>query len=337
VRVPWEDLRASFGDFAVNGAGALSWLNEAGPFAAAPARAVLIAGSRERLRDSVEPILDPWTPGSHAATVSGVAFSSALLTVTLTMRQRKRAWVGSFRFRKSIKLGPGVRLNVSKTGVGVSAGVPGIRRSFHSSGRETTSVGLPGTGLGYVQTRSSGGKSTPAPAQQLATKPGLFAPKHEKEFYKALTAYLNGDTERARGLFRSASEKDTGSRARADDLLAGMLSMSAEKPNEAIPHLERVVSSEVELPDQLMTKDGFGGGIKLKVTERVTVEVEWDCRGRMGFARRCPRPRRVLPRARTRRGSDRSSATTRCDRRQPGDSLELVRPVRADRSVGRDR
>ena len=61
----------------------------------------------------------------------------------------------------------------------------------------------------------------------------------------------------------------------ADDLLAGMLSLSAEKPDEAIPYLEEVVSSEVELPDELMTKYGFGGGIKLNVTERVTVEVEW--------------------------------------------------------------
>jgi tetratricopeptide (TPR) repeat protein len=61
----------------------------------------------------------------------------------------------------------------------------------------------------------------------------------------------------------------------ADDLLAGMLSLSAEKPGEAIPHLEEVVSSEVELPDELMRKYGFDGGIKLKVTERVMVEVEW--------------------------------------------------------------
>ena len=165
-------------------------------------------------------------------------------------------------------------MNLSKTGLGVSMGVRGARRSFHSSGRETSSVGIPGTGLGYVETRSGGGRTTAAPAG-LAAKPGWFAPKHEKEFYKALQAYLQGDTEKARSLFRSASENDTGGRVLADDLLAGMLSLSAEKPDEAIPHLEEVVSSEVELPDELMTKYGFGGGIKLNVTERVTVEVGW--------------------------------------------------------------
>jgi tetratricopeptide (TPR) repeat protein len=189
--------------------------------------------------------------------------------------------VGSFRFRRSIKLGPGVRLNVGKTGLGVSMGVRGARRSFHSSGRQTASVGVPGTGLGYVYTSSGGSRTaasaesgTPAPAE-LATKPGWFAPKHEKEFHKALQTYLKGDTEKARELFRSASEKDEGGRVLADDLLAGMLSLSAEKPDEAIPYLEEVVASEVELPDELMTKYGFDGGIKLKVTERVTVEAEW--------------------------------------------------------------
>ena len=33
--------------------------------------------------------------------------------------------VMGFRFRKSVKLFPGVRVNFSKTGVGFSAGVPG--------------------------------------------------------------------------------------------------------------------------------------------------------------------------------------------------------------------
>jgi len=53
------------------------------------------------------------------------------------------------RFRKSISLIPGVRLNFGKTGMSVSTGVPGFRKTFHTSGRVTTSVGIPGTGLYY--------------------------------------------------------------------------------------------------------------------------------------------------------------------------------------------
>ena len=59
------------------------------------------------------------------------------------------------RFRRSIKLGKGVRLNVSKSGFGLSAGVRGARCSVHSSGRRTR---YPRSIL-----RSSGVNCTPAP------------------------------------------------------------------------------------------------------------------------------------------------------------------------------
>jgi hypothetical protein len=182
--------------------------------------------------------------------------------------------VGSIRFRRSIKLRPGVRLNVGKTGIGVSAGVRGARRTFHSSGRQTSSVGVPGTGLGYVQTKSAGKASSSEPPP-ITAKPGLFAPKHEKDFYKALQAYGKGDTEEARTLFESASAKDEGERVLADDLLAGIVNAASGKLDEAIPYLETVVSSEVELPDELITKYLSGGGIAVGVTERVKVAVEW--------------------------------------------------------------
>lgn len=57
------------------------------------------------------------------------------------------------RFRKSINLGKGVKLNISKESVGISAGVKGVRVSVNSKGRKTTSVSIPGTGLSYVSTK----------------------------------------------------------------------------------------------------------------------------------------------------------------------------------------
>lgn len=47
------------------------------------------------------------------------------------------------RFRKSVKIAPGVRLNIGKKSVGISAGVKGYRKSINSSGRVTTSIGTP--------------------------------------------------------------------------------------------------------------------------------------------------------------------------------------------------
>ncbi len=63
-----------------------------------------------------------------------------------------------FRFRKSFKVAPGVKLNLGKKSAGVSFGGKGFRTSVSSSGRKTTSVGVPGTGLSYVST--SGGSSS---------------------------------------------------------------------------------------------------------------------------------------------------------------------------------
>ena len=102
-----------------------------------------------------------------------------------------------FRMRKSMKIAPGVRLNVSKSGVGASVGGKGARVSAHSSGRRTTTVGsgiVPGV---YYQSSKGGGSprsdsGSQATAQQAVPpspkKPGMFAPKGEKELYKAIKA-----------------------------------------------------------------------------------------------------------------------------------------------------
>jgi hypothetical protein len=58
----------------------------------------------------------------------------------------------SLRFRRSFKILPGVRLNLTKRGVGTTIGGPLARVSINSNGDITKSIGLPGTGL-YWQDR----------------------------------------------------------------------------------------------------------------------------------------------------------------------------------------
>lgn len=53
-----------------------------------------------------------------------------------------------FRFRKSINLGSGFRLNLGKRGVGISAGIRGFRVGVNRRGTYG-SVGIPGTGMSY--------------------------------------------------------------------------------------------------------------------------------------------------------------------------------------------
>lgn len=73
-----------------------------------------------------------------------------------------------FRFRKSFKIAPGVRVNVGKKSIGISAGVKGARVSVNSSGRKTTTVGIPGTGLSYQKTEKIGGHAATDKHDQTA-------------------------------------------------------------------------------------------------------------------------------------------------------------------------
>jgi hypothetical protein len=54
----------------------------------------------------------------------------------------------SFRFQKRIKILPGLRLNVSKTGISWTVGTRGAGVTARD-GKLTGNAGLPGTGLSY--------------------------------------------------------------------------------------------------------------------------------------------------------------------------------------------
>lgn len=60
-----------------------------------------------------------------------------------------------FRYRKSINLGGGFRVNLSKSGVGYSFGGKGFRYTKKAGGGIRTTASIPGTGLSYVHDTSS--------------------------------------------------------------------------------------------------------------------------------------------------------------------------------------
>lgn len=85
-----------------------------------------------------------------------------------------------FRFQRRIKIAPGLRLNVSTGGLGISAGVPGARASMGPRGLWKT-VGIPGTGLSYTSSSrpkttapKTGGKRGRAHAQATAETPPVI-------------------------------------------------------------------------------------------------------------------------------------------------------------------
>ena len=61
----------------------------------------------------------------------------------------------SWRFRRSIRLPGGFRINLSRRGIGYSSGIPGVRFGRDASGRNYQAYSVPGTGL-YSRSYSKG-------------------------------------------------------------------------------------------------------------------------------------------------------------------------------------
>lgn len=78
-----------------------------------------------------------------------------------------------FRMRKSINLGGGVRLNLSKKGVGMSVGTKGFRVTSKAGGGIRTTTSIPGTGISYT---SGTKKARPAGKSRTIKRAAASAP-----------------------------------------------------------------------------------------------------------------------------------------------------------------
>lgn len=76
------------------------------------------------------------------------------------------------RFRKSIKIAPGIRLSATQRGLGVRVGGRGGGISFSPSGTRV-SAGIPGTGLSWSERISSGNSARPRTRASSSTKAGV--------------------------------------------------------------------------------------------------------------------------------------------------------------------
>lgn len=70
-----------------------------------------------------------------------------------------------FRFRKQIKIAPGIKLNINKNSTSISVGGKGFTHTVNTTGKTTSTVGIPGTGLSYSATSSA---TTDAPKEPKA-------------------------------------------------------------------------------------------------------------------------------------------------------------------------
>ena len=78
-----------------------------------------------------------------------------------------------WRYRKSVSILPGVRVNFGLHSSSISFGGKGFRTTYSSTGRVTRSFGIPGTGLSYVTTSNPGRQRIPHVRERDAS---LFPP-----------------------------------------------------------------------------------------------------------------------------------------------------------------
>jgi tetratricopeptide (TPR) repeat protein len=95
-----------------------------------------------------------------------------------------------FSFRKSVRFGP-VRFNLSKSGIGTSIGVKGLRVGVDSKGRTYGSAGIPGTGIYGRKYATSNGKGDTAPSQQHLNISTTLADIREKANINSLGFNFN--------------------------------------------------------------------------------------------------------------------------------------------------
>ena len=93
------------------------------------------------------------------------------------------------RFRKSVTLCKGVKLNFGKSGMSVSVGGKGYRKTINTKGQVTTSMGIPGTGIYYTDTKKIGGNK-----QYNSRKNTSISNYRQSDFIESQEEYANNST-----------------------------------------------------------------------------------------------------------------------------------------------
>ena len=189
-----------------------------------------------------------------------------------------------FRFFRRMQIAPGVRLNLSKSGISPSFGVRGARVTVGRQGIRKT-VGIPGTGMFYTEvdqprrnTKSSRRRAGPAVSQQ--TQPGLdlgffkllFAPKTERAFVNGCKEYVAGHPAKALGELRQCTHLADGA------FLAGFLAINTKRFEEAATHLEKAAARHHTL-GKYFDKYALQATLFLPITSQITAHITPSRRG----------------------------------------------------------
>lgn len=197
----------------------------------------------------------------------------------------------SMRFRRSIRIGKLLQMNLSKSGVGFSAGVEGLRLRTGPRGTYFT-FGMPGTGLYWEKklnnnsfgdftpddkdekkkrssrSKKRGDDSTFDPSEPLKAPRG--APTAEVALVQGLNEAREGDIDKAIRHLKDASKADPGAA-----MLAAYFTVRHRRGeiDDAIQMLEKLVASDDEIASPMIEKYMPGASVEMYITPNVQADV----------------------------------------------------------------
>lgn len=189
----------------------------------------------------------------------------------------------SVRFRKSIKILPGVKINLSKSGPSLSIGGGGLTLNYSKQGVRTT-ADLPG-GLYYSKLHADADDQPTKTEVEAISPEAIAAEKLDTGFFdrirmsddeeflvKGLKEFVAGNVEAALGCLSQATDIADGA------FLAGALALSLDKYSESLDYLQKAAAKKDQLGERFR-KYGLASEVEVPITEEISVLQEADERG----------------------------------------------------------
>lgn len=94
------------------------------------------------------------------------------------------------RFRKSIKICDGLKLNFGKTGMSMTVGSGPLKKTFNTNGNVTTTVGIPGTGIYWTETERRGSRNNRRTQTTQQTRAPQLSQQNDYQVAPAVDDYF---------------------------------------------------------------------------------------------------------------------------------------------------
>ncbi len=147
-----------------------------------------------------------------------------------------------FRYHRSFKLLPGLRMNLSKSGVGFSAGFKGFHISRSPDGRVRRTVSIPGTGMSWITQLRPGAPKSKAGSRHggaPVAAPATPDPPPMSADEQALCSAIQADDLDA----ITTIGKGTSSVAFAAQVVSALELLIADRDDDALDVLEKVFAT----------------------------------------------------------------------------------------------